>query len=961
MINGPTDNYLRRTESETILLNALGEANVRSHLDLVADNHKGTLEWILLHPSYNQWRNGAPHEYPMLWMPGPLGSGKSTALKFLIERLSCSTVPCMVVFFFCDGRDPTKRTEVGLLRSIVRQILQKDKELLSKFSEKYSRADLSLAKNLWNLMQQCCLALAQSNRPTYVLIDGVDELQDTDCTAFLERFERLIRDIGCLEGARRSNVRFLLTSRPWTIVKDRLGSFVTLEFQRERVQFDIKTMLTDVVQSFARQESFPDAVASRIIDTILDKAQGMFLWASLAWNHFKDMDSAWSKRTVDAQLLELDLLPSGIIPLYEHLLRRLQPGDSAWNVFKWLTHAKRPLRSSELNVGLELLHKPGDNKGLELAYDISLAYNISRSIQRLCGPFIRFEESDDIVNLVHHSARTFFLKSYPQFMLSAHVAIMNACLTYLCFSDIPWGPVDYVHIATTHEDNEKYALLRYAMFYWHSHYKNAEAQENLAHTMTMQRLDAVANKQQAERCLAFAGLPQFDHNTPHEGGRTALHIAASWSWHQAIEALLSIEGIDASRLDNDGSSPLHVACYWSLSITARQLIDRGGWKMAFHTNATGWHALQLLVKQDLESLACMILERFERLPESVNHLDPEGNCLLHSMIRIGWEKASNMMIQMPGIELNLSDRWGKSPLHYAVSTQDTAICRKLIAGGTKLSHVDLNHATALMYALDGGMVETIDLLISHGAQCEGMDIKGRSTLHYAVSRDWVNVVERLVKTGANINDPDNSGILPVHLAAFYGNPKLVQWFMAQPNVQINTKSYNGDSVLFWAAKGRQNKTLELLLRSASIEKSLKDHFDRNILHVTIPWARPGIIQHILDLKVVELDVKDHAGITCLHRAAQEASNETFELVLKEYLSQGLNIDQVDAKGRAALHYAAENSTYAAERLLCGKADQNIRDADGLLPLDIAILWHNIEVLKVLDLSLANPSMLVNHM
>ena len=76
-------------------------------------------------------------------------------------------------------------------------------------------------------MEHCCLALAQSNRPTYVLIDGVDELQNPDRAAFLERFERLIRDIGW-EGARRSNVRFLLTSRPWTIVKDHLGSFVTL-------------------------------------------------------------------------------------------------------------------------------------------------------------------------------------------------------------------------------------------------------------------------------------------------------------------------------------------------------------------------------------------------------------------------------------------------------------------------------------------------------------------------------------------------------------------------------------------------------------------------------------------------------------------------------------------------------------------------------------------------------------
>ena len=940
----------------TELLKALAEADVRNHLNLVTDNHEGTLEWILLHPSYDQWRSGA-HEHPMLWMPGPLGSGKSTALKFLIKRLSCSIVPCMVVFFFCDGRDPAKSSEVSLLRSIVRQMLQKDAGLLRKLAGRDSNAnaDLSLAENLWELIELCCLVLAQSCRPTYVLIDGVDELQDIDRATFLERFERLIRDIGRWEGARRSNINFLLTSRPWTIVKDHLGSFVTLEFEREYVQLDIKTMLTDVVQSFARQENFPDEVASRIIDTILDKAEGMFLWACLAWSHFQNIKSAWNKRAVHAQLLELDSLPLGIIPLYEHLLHRLQPGEFAWNVFKWLTYAERALHSSELDIGLALLHKPRDNKGLELAYDIS------RSIQRLCGPFIRLEESEDTVNLVHHSVRTFFLESYPQLMLSGHAMIMDSCLTYLCFSDIPWGPVEYDSIRLCRQHSAEYGFLRYALCHWYSHYRRAEASKDLAHTITMQGFDAVANKQEANKCLAFAGLPHFDHNTPHKGGRTALHIAACWGWSQAIEALLSNEGVDASRLDDDGWSPLHMASYWSLSGIAKQLIEHGGWKTAFRTNATGWYAFQFLVKQDLEELARMILERFERLPESVNHLDPEGNGLLHSMVRIGWKIATKMMIQMPGIELNMLDRWGKSPLHYAAATSDTTISRVLIAGGAKLSHVDLNHATALMYALDDGMAETIDLLIAGGALCDGVDIEGRSTLHYAVSRDWVSVVERLVENGADINHTDNSGILPIHLAALYGNPKLVRWFMDQPDVQINKKSYNGDSVIFWTAKGRQNSILELLLPACNIEMSLKDQFERNILHVTIPWARPDIVQQILELNVVKLDAKDHTGTTCLHRAAHVASNENFELVLEGYRSKGLNIDEVDAKGRTALHYAVMNDAYAVQRLLLSKADQNIRDADGLLPLDMAILWHKIEVLRVLDLSLANSSMLVNHM
>lgn len=539
--------------------------------------------------------------------------------------------------------------------------------------------------------------------------------------------------------------------------------------------------------------------------------------------------------------------------------------------------------------------------------------------------------------------------------------IMDACLAYLCFYDIPWGPVDHVDIELCRQHNTEYGFLEYALFHWYSHYKHAEASGDLAHTITIQDFDAVANKQEANRCLAFVGLRQIDHNTPHKAGRTALHIAACWGWSQAIEALLSIEAVDTSRLDDDEWSPLHVASYWSLSAIAKQLIEHGGWKTAFRINTTGWHAFHFLVKHDLEELACMILKRFKQLPESVNDLDPEGNGLLHSLVRIGWKTASEIMMQMPGIELNISDRWGKSPLHYAAVTSDTTLSRVLIAGGAKISHVDLNHATALMYALDDGMVETIDLLIANGALCKGVDMEGRSTLHYAVSRDWVSVVERLVENGADIRHPDNSGILPIHLAALHGNAKLVRWFMDQPDIQINTRSCNGDSVIFWTAKGRQNNILELLSTTADIEMFLKDQFERNILHVTIPWARPDIIRQILGLNVVKLDAKDHTGTTCLHSAARDASSETLELVLEEYRSHGLNIDEVDLKGRTALHYAAMNGAYAVQRLLLGKADQNIRDADGLLPLDMAILWHKIEVLRVLDLSLANSTMLVNYM
>ena len=949
----------RRVQLENAFWDRLGKPDFEKQLEFVAGNHEGTLRWILCDPLYNLWSSSNCGEAPVLWMPGPLGCGKSVAVKFLFKHLGYSVAPSTLVSFFCDDRDPTRRTQSALLRSVLYQILRKHNEILGVLSEDDLKADLSSPYQLWKLLEQPCHHLNRSTQPTYVLIDAVDELEDANRTAFLQQLKQLIQSLVSLKGSHAGSIRFLLTSRPWISVKDYLSSYPTLRFKPETVRADIEYMLADVVQSFARQEAIPDTKTRKIIDTIMEKAQGMFLWASIAWDNFTAIDSAWNSRTLDSQLEELESIPSGVVPLYEHILRRLRPEKFAWNVFKWLVYARRPLYMSELDIGLALLHDSPNNRSLALAFDIS------RSVQRLCGPFVRIEESENIINLVHQSARTFFQQSHQTIMLSAHEMIMNTCLTYLCFPDIPWGPVDYVaptvsDVSTT-EIVGKYRFIRYSISYWYYHYEKAKGLDSIATNTTMQLSHNVANKYEAERCLAFAGLPNFNHNTPHKGGGTALHMAAIWSWNQAIDALLAMQGVEVSSLDEEGCSPLHLSCQWALFRTAKQLIQYGGWKKAFHINRKGWHVLHLLVKQDLEDVACMILDAFDEFPTTVNSLDPEGNCLLHSMIRKGWKRGLEMMIPKPGINFEVLDRWGRSALLYAVVMPDTAISRRLVEAGSQVSHRDSNLKTALMYALEEGKTETIKLLLSYGANCDASDKGGRTTLHYAVSRDWVRVIKQLVERGADVNIADDSGILPIHLAAFHGNPSVVRWLMAQSNVQINRRSSNGDSIIFWAAKGRQHNTLQILLRNPEVDKCLKDRFGRTIMHVTVPWAKPNLVQEILMLDIVELNAKDHTGSTCLHRAAHEAADGTMRLVTVEYDSQALDIDQVDAKGRTALHYGAMNNFYAVKLLLWGNADQTLVDEDGLLPLDMAILWENIEAIVVLDRSLSDPKRLLSHM
>ena len=126
----------------------------------------------------------------------------------------------------------------------------------------------------------------------------------------------------------------------------------------------------------------------------------------------------------------------------------------------------------------------------------------------------------------------------------------------------------------------------------------------------------------------------FDNNTPHVSGRKA-HLAVFWGWNRATDASLVITKIDDCCIDDDGYSPLHLACNWSPSGTAKKFVAHGGWKSAFDIDHKGWHPLHLLAKQDLEETACMILEILVSLPQTANDPDPEGHWILHSMIQLG--------------------------------------------------------------------------------------------------------------------------------------------------------------------------------------------------------------------------------------------------------------------------------------------------------------------------------------
>lgn len=95
-----------------------------------------TCAWLLMHESYRIWLNKSSG---LLWIPGPLGAGKSTLVRYALQNLR-NTVDGkeIIAAFFIHGRgSELQKSPLGLYRSLLHQVLPSFPEHLNRLSEGY--------------------------------------------------------------------------------------------------------------------------------------------------------------------------------------------------------------------------------------------------------------------------------------------------------------------------------------------------------------------------------------------------------------------------------------------------------------------------------------------------------------------------------------------------------------------------------------------------------------------------------------------------------------------------------------------------------------------------------------------------------------------------------------------------------------------------------------------------------
>lgn len=215
-------------------------------------------------------------------------------------------------FFFWSPGTQLQKSLAGLLRSLLYQILDQKPALASYVSPIQHRlmiptwTEQRLCATLQHLLSDglegCCLC---------IFIDGLDEFHGSWITLL-----DLIRDLG-----QTTRVKFCLSSRPHRSFRDGLSSAAMLKLQ-DLTGPDIRRYVYDLLQQAHSEASQVSTSLSRLestADTILQKAEGVFLWVHLA---VRDQIEGIKDGDTTEQLKErLELLPEEMEGLYGHILR----------------------------------------------------------------------------------------------------------------------------------------------------------------------------------------------------------------------------------------------------------------------------------------------------------------------------------------------------------------------------------------------------------------------------------------------------------------------------------------------------------------------------------------------------------------------------------------------------------------------------------------------------------------
>ncbi|KAI1462053.1 WD40 repeat-like protein [Annulohypoxylon moriforme] len=372
----------------------------------------GTCEWLSLKYSFIQWRN-FENATRIMWLNGLPASGKSVLAGYIIDQLRNDHHGPSCSYFFFKHADETKSRLGSCLRSLAFQMACADTRIRQIVLGILNGTTLDddNDRSLWRKLFSSGIFQEQFSKH-YWVIDALDE-----CSNLVTFLDSMLAKI-----YPSLPLRILITSRYTVEIEKLFAGLDSKVFLSERIsQADTISDMKRVAETKSKSLTVKnDAHRDALVEQVLLKSQGSFLWTVLVLN---ELSSSYSEEAISEVLAEV---PREMEALYKRILQQMSQSTRSKNliraILEWTTCATRPLSVKELEGALHL--------------DIQDTFaKLDETIAALCGQLVIVDKFGR-VQMVHETAREFLLSQgleseFAVEPLQAHTRIAKTCLTYL--------------------------------------------------------------------------------------------------------------------------------------------------------------------------------------------------------------------------------------------------------------------------------------------------------------------------------------------------------------------------------------------------------------------------------------------------------------------------------------------------------------------------------------------------
>ncbi|PPQ74453.1 hypothetical protein CVT26_001113 [Gymnopilus dilepis] len=820
--------------------------------DTLSKHTPGTGWWFLSSSTFNTWLAKSDC---ILWVTGMPGAGKTVLTSIVVDHLQRLAlqghdIAVLYAYFRYSDRHTTSDILASLIKQLVEFCTYLPPEVVTTYRHHLKAQNQLSEDEMLDLFRQLSPAFGK----IFIILDALDEVLEQLRSSLLRRLVVL-------------PIHLLVTSRP-------IDVSLSLESTRKLTKCSIGTLTEKDIETFVtssirknlhlrRVLEGDDSLLKTICGRVIQASNGMFLAASL---HIEALNACTTRNEVRHAA---ECLPSDLDNMFISTLQRIQNQGAqraslAMRAILWLTYARRPLRTIELQHALAIENE-------ENSFDVD---NVARPeiIFSACAGLVIQDKLGMTVRLIHYTAYDFFRRNHAGLFTRPHSFMARNCITYLSAFKFHTSGIQ------TDKELQKFLdvgpLLQYAYDNWGHHAHDCLEEGTLPTSIIsfvlgcksypLQRFSLIWFEKSAIEVFnschvaAYYGLTDILKLVPESFSNTSSHkktplvIASEEGRADAVKFLLSRPNVNLNWKDEFGTTLLILACREGHSSDVIQLLLSSKSVKVNARNTFGETALICASRCGREDIVQALISH-ERI-----ELKLQGGPALFEAVQQGYKSVIRRLLLQNDVNVNYesevkvpystADPCHKflrlvtpkskkklrllaeslmpmvTPLIMACLRGDEAAVRLLLSR----KDIDLRWqgGTVLFFASMEGHEKLVRLLLSH----PGLDLRsaGGPAIIVAAQRGHISVVQLLLTHGDALNLSELGTSILV-LAANLGHTEYVQTLLSRSDVDVNAAgafpvfwgfshtTATVDTALIQACKEGHKEIVRMLLAHENIE------------------------------------------------------------------------------------------------------------------------------------------------